>query len=300
MNVHHLELFYYVVRHGGIAAAVRNIPYGIQQPAVSAQISRLEETLGAKLFQRRPFLLTAAGAELYGFIEPFFAKLDSVERSIRVTAQPQLRIAAPSIVLHDYMPGLLQRLRARFPDFRLHLHEASRMEAEKMLAAQEIDFVITLIEQKTRPGLRVRSLIELPLVLLVPKQSRITHARQLWDQDKIEETLITFPNTDPIQIHFQRELQKRHIDWFCGIEVNSARLIECYVAIAHGIGLAVAVPSFQPAKGIRVIPLADFPPVNIGMLWSGKLSPIAQQFLAEVEAEAKTLDLPPAALRDRT
>jgi hypothetical protein len=29
---HHLELFYYVARFGGISEAVRNIPYGIQQP----------------------------------------------------------------------------------------------------------------------------------------------------------------------------------------------------------------------------------------------------------------------------
>ena len=39
MNIHHLELFYFVAKHGGIAAAVRNIPYGIQQPAVSGQIA---------------------------------------------------------------------------------------------------------------------------------------------------------------------------------------------------------------------------------------------------------------------
>ena len=58
MNIHHLELFYFVARHGGIAAAVRNIPYGIQQPAVSSQIAKLEESLGTKLFQRRPFALS--------------------------------------------------------------------------------------------------------------------------------------------------------------------------------------------------------------------------------------------------
>ena len=32
MNVHHLELFYYVAKHGGIMPAVRNI----QPPAVLA------------------------------------------------------------------------------------------------------------------------------------------------------------------------------------------------------------------------------------------------------------------------
>lgn len=73
MNVHHLELFYYVARHGGISQAVRNMPYGIQQPAMSGQIINLEEFLGVTLFQRRPFQLTAAGEDLYRFIGPFFS-----------------------------------------------------------------------------------------------------------------------------------------------------------------------------------------------------------------------------------
>ena len=48
MNVHHLELFYYVARHGGISEACRKIPYGVQQPAVSTQVGRLENDIGAK------------------------------------------------------------------------------------------------------------------------------------------------------------------------------------------------------------------------------------------------------------
>ena len=71
MNVHHLELFYYVAKHGGIMPAVRNIPYGIQQPAVSAQVAQLEEFLGVTLFQRRPFALTPAGEKLYAFFRRF-------------------------------------------------------------------------------------------------------------------------------------------------------------------------------------------------------------------------------------
>ena len=78
MNIHHLELFYYVARHGGIMPAVRNIPYGIQQPAVSCQIAQLEEFFGVTLFQRRPFALTAEGEKLFEFIQPFFANLDKM------------------------------------------------------------------------------------------------------------------------------------------------------------------------------------------------------------------------------
>jgi hypothetical protein len=28
MNIHHLELFYYVAKHGGISDAIRHMPYG--------------------------------------------------------------------------------------------------------------------------------------------------------------------------------------------------------------------------------------------------------------------------------
>ncbi len=93
MNIHHIELFYYVAKHGGIAAAVRNMPYGIQQPAVSGQIARLEEALGAKLFNRRPFSLLPAGTDLFEFVKPFFDDVEKVAGRIRGASQ-QLRIAA--------------------------------------------------------------------------------------------------------------------------------------------------------------------------------------------------------------
>jgi hypothetical protein len=83
MNIHHLELFYFVAKHVGIAAAVRNIPYGIQQPAVSGQIAKLEESLGTKLFQRRPFALSPTGTELFEFIRPFFENIDVVAERLR-------------------------------------------------------------------------------------------------------------------------------------------------------------------------------------------------------------------------
>jgi len=76
-------------------------PLRIQQPAVSGQIAKLEESLGTKLFQRRPFTLSPAGLELFQFIKPFFDNIEIVGEKLRQNRSPQLRIAAPSIVLHD-------------------------------------------------------------------------------------------------------------------------------------------------------------------------------------------------------
>jgi DNA-binding transcriptional LysR family regulator len=289
MNIHHLELFYYVARHGGIVPAVRNMPYGIQQPAVSGQIARLEESLGTKLFNRRPFALLPPGMELYEFIRPFFDEIDHVGETIRGGPTHQLRVAAPAIVLHDYLPEILRRVRKHFPAFRLSLHEAARAEAERLLQVGEVDLAVIVIERKKTSGFNSRALLELPLILLVRDTQRLTRADQLWGRDKIEETLITFRRSDPVSIHFQLGLQQLGVEWFPGIEVNSARLIERYVAEGYGIGLTVATPRFKTPNGIRVLKLPNFSKVMIGLAWTRKLSAIAQQFLAEVEREATSL-----------
>jgi hypothetical protein len=64
-------------------------------------------------------------------------------------------------------------------------------------------------------------------------------------------------------------------------------LIERYVGSGYGIGLAVAVPGFKPAAGVRVMELPNFPPVAVGASWSGKLSNISKQLLVELETEAQ-------------
>src|SRR5437868_2070789 len=111
MNIHHLELFYYVARYGGISAAVRHMPYSIQQPAMSSQIRRLEDDLGVKLFERTPFRLSPEGEELLAFVRPFFDHVDAVGVRLRKRVAPQVRICASELVLRDYLPTVTQKLK---------------------------------------------------------------------------------------------------------------------------------------------------------------------------------------------
>jgi len=115
MNIHYLELFYYVAKYGGIGEAVRHMPYGIQQPAMSSQIIQLEESLGLALFQRRPFQLSAAGGELYEFIKPFFDNLQATTERLRSGGRFQhLRVGAAEMILRDHLPVPLQILKKKF------------------------------------------------------------------------------------------------------------------------------------------------------------------------------------------
>jgi len=279
MNVHHLELFYFVARHGGIMPAVRNIPYGIQQPAVSAQVAQLEEFLGVTLFQRRPFLLTAEGEKLFRFIEPFFGNLDRVAEELQGGQARHFRIGASTIVLRDHVPQLLSRMHQRFPGLKISLREGFPAQLEDLLMRDEVDLVITMIDRKPAAGLQSLVLLELPMVLLVEKSSPLKSAEELWKRDKIDEPLICLPGHEALTKNFLERLAKLGAEWFPTMEASSADLIETYVANGLGTGVSVHVPGRPLPPNVRMLPLKDFPSVVVGALWRGKKTPLMEAFL---------------------
>jgi DNA-binding transcriptional LysR family regulator len=289
MNVHHLELFFYVARHGGIMPAVRNIPYGIQQPAVSSQIAQLEEFLGVTLFHRRPFALTPEGEKLFEFIRPFFSNLEKVSDELQGGQARHIRIGASTIVLREHLPELFRDVRKKFPGLKLSLREGYPAQFEEWLQNDEIDLAVTLIEKKAAPGIQSLALLELPLVLLVEKNSGIQSAEELWRRDKIDEPLICLPAAENIPRIFQEQLRKRGVDWFPSIEASSTDLIEAYVANGLGIGVSVAIPKKPLPAKVQALPLKNFPPVVIGALWRGRKTSLLETFLNEAKLRAQRL-----------
>lgn len=291
MNIHHLELFYYVARFKGITEAVRNIPYGIQQPAVSGQVAQLEEHLGVVLFNRRPFSLTPAGEKLYKFIHPFFSNLDAVATDIQGGRASHIRIGASTIVLRDHLPKLYHNVRRKHPGLRISLREGYQMELESLLQRDEIDLAVTLIEKHATPGINSEILLDLPMALLAHKSLGLSSAEQLWQRDSIQEALICLPEPETICKHFQQGLSRIGVDWFPGIEVSSIDLIEVYANAGFGIGLTVLVPGAKLPPDIvaLTLPASPFSPVHVGVMWRGKVSPLAQAFIDELDAAARRL-----------
>ena len=289
MNVHHLELFYYVARHGGISQAVRHIPYGIQQPAVSGQVLALEEALGTRLFQRRPFALTAAGRRLAEFITPFFENLDEVASELRGEAGQRLRIAASAQALRDHVPGLLKKMHRQVPLLQLALQEAYQAEAEAMLHRQEIDLAITELADRPAAGLKALTLLKLPLILLVRADSPLSSTRELWASGTVRQRLISYGEHQTLTRQFHNELRRRGHQWPVSIETSSMDLVETYVAEGFGVGLSVEVPDGPRRPGVKALPLPGFSPLIVAALWQGKLPPLPAAFLELIKARAAEL-----------
>jgi DNA-binding transcriptional LysR family regulator len=290
MNVHHLELFYFVARHGGISEAARNMPYGIQQPAISAQLLQLEEFLGTTLFQRRPFALTPAGTELYDYVSPFFGNLDRLTEKLQGGVANSIRLGASEVVLRDHLPDLVERVRKKYPKLKMVLREGYQPQLETWVDRQEIDLAFTLLPEKTQPGGgKGHPLLELSLVLMVSKNNRLKSPEELWARDRIEEPLISLPTNELICKVFQQELARRGVDWFPSVEVSSLNLVETYVTRGYGIGLGLALPRVKANPNIREMPLLDFPKVMLGALWRGKPSALTMAFVEAAREHARTL-----------
>lgn len=283
MNVHHLELFYYVARHGGISRAVRNMPYGIQQPAVSSQIRLLEQDLGVKLFERSPFKLTPAGVELDNFVRPFFENLNAMALRLRTRGAEQLRIGASELVLRDYLPAVIQRMKQGHPELRLALRSGFQPELESWLHAREIDLAIIPLRGRVPSGVRCLRLLRLPLVLLVPKQAKIKSAAELLAQKRPAEPLICLPPTEIICQAFQTGLRKHGVTWPLAVEASSMELITQYVANGDGVGVNIGIPSVVRHRQVRVLPLAGFGDVELAAMWHGAPSPLLRAVLAEMQ-----------------
>lgn len=290
MNLHHLELFYYVAKHGGIVSAVANMPYGIQQPALSAQLIQFEKDLGKPLFVRRPFALTSDGEELYRNIAAFFDGLDGLETRIKEEGAQFLSLTAPPTLLRDHLPKVVAEVQQSFPKLRLRIREANPTQAISLLFTEQVDVAVSLRVEKPPKDLNMELLATLPLVLLVPAASSWRKADQVFDEVRRGEvTLISLPGREAITQIFSQELQRMGLAWPPGIEVNSLQLIASYVQLGFGIGLTVQVPRQPFPSMLRALPLKGFPSLEVGAFWRKSLSPQAKHFVDSLHRYVKKL-----------
>ncbi len=124
MDFFALRCFVEVVREGGFTRAAGRVLR--TQPAVSAQVRKLEDELGGPLFDRSlpPPALTERGRELYPRALRLLEEADALEAELRSgDGEPRGRVtlAAGLAVIEGFLPPVLGPFRARHPRVRVTL-----------------------------------------------------------------------------------------------------------------------------------------------------------------------------------
>jgi LysR family transcriptional regulator, glycine cleavage system transcriptional activator len=117
-----LHAFEAAARHQSFAAAASEL--GVTPTAISHQIRQLEESCGAKLFQRRPrpLVLTSAGARLYPALRNGF---DALASAVALLAEEDdeapLRVTSPSAFASKWLVPRLPKWREENPTIPLEI-----------------------------------------------------------------------------------------------------------------------------------------------------------------------------------
>lgn len=142
MQLQDLEVFLAVARRGTLAAAVDDVHR--TPSALSKRIRRLEEALGAELFDRSGarLQLSPAGERLRARAQHLVDLGRELERDARGPAAPIAVIGGPSLLLWRFSPDLVRRFRAAFPQGRVDLRSMYEADAAAAVAQGTIDLAI--------------------------------------------------------------------------------------------------------------------------------------------------------------
>jgi DNA-binding transcriptional LysR family regulator len=155
----------------------------LSQPPLSMQIRRLEELVGARLFDRdrRHVALTDAGAVLLGRVRVVLGDLERACRDARRVAAGELgslAIGYTPTATYEILPRLVTLHRRRRPDTRLELFELRSGDQPAALAAGRIEVGLACGPLGASP-LVERVLVEERFVVAVARAHPLARRSQL-------------------------------------------------------------------------------------------------------------------------
>ncbi len=142
MDLHQLQTFAAVAREGSITRASELLH--LSQPAVSAHIKAIEDTLGLTLFERTPrgMSLTRDGERLLVRAEQTLAAhRELMAEATRIKGGPTgtLRLGAASNSARQVVGRLLTELARRYPEIEVVLEHGSSREICKKIRGGGVD-----------------------------------------------------------------------------------------------------------------------------------------------------------------
>jgi LysR family nitrogen assimilation transcriptional regulator len=148
MDLRYLRTFVTVAELGTVSKAALSLH--IAQPALSRQISKLEEELGLKLFNRigRRMVLSGEGEQLLGDCRGLLNYSRSLGERAQLLRQGDtglLKVAASPHFIEGIFPVFLQRYAQRYPKVKVKLTDTVGPEQLAMLERGDIDLAQSLV-----------------------------------------------------------------------------------------------------------------------------------------------------------
>ncbi len=287
-----------VVRSGSMAKAASHL--AMSQSAVSEAIASLEDALSVKLLDRN-----SQGIEPTIYAEVLlkrgnvvFDELSQAIKDIEFLAKPtagEVRVATQEFFTAGFLPAVIERLSARYPQIAVQVIEMNTALPEyRELQERRADLALHRVTAAYKnDDVNIEILFDDPQFVVAGARSRWARRRNVTLADLASEPWILPPSLsaqNTIETAFKSIGLKPPNPM-----VRASSVLLRFQLLASGRFLSLSSPSLlkNNAKlwNIKTLPikLPKPPPIAVITLKNRTLSPVAQLFIEQLRAVAKTM-----------
>jgi DNA-binding transcriptional LysR family regulator len=290
VELRHLRYFLAVAEelHFGRAAA----SLGIAQPPLSQQIRKLEEAVGAELFDRnkRRVELSPAGEAMVPFAQRALAETSAGIEAARRAARGEIGALSVGFIesaARTLVPSAVRGFRAAHPEVDLRLRELGVEDQLARLRARSLDIAIV------RPpvdgeGLQLEQLLEERLVVVAAESHRFASRSRIAPRSLDGEPLVLLARETVPGLHDQviSLLERNRLSARIAQEATSIQAVLGLVAAGLGVSLLPSSIFGADQAGLAVISLAPSPRLSLlAAVREGDRSPLVRDFLVAMRAQ---------------
>jgi LysR family transcriptional regulator, hydrogen peroxide-inducible genes activator len=258
-------------RHFGRAAA----RCYVSQPTLSAQLKKLEESLGVQLIERAPnnVSLTPAGQEIVARARRILEASDEVvtlARSHRDPLAGRLRLALLPTIGPYLLPHVAPLIRKSLPRLELRLYEYQTDDMLERLHAGELDVGILALPVDLQ-GLEACELYREAFVVALPERHPLATHDTLRAADLKNETLLLLEDGHCLRDQALEVCSRSGVREQQDFRATSLETLRQMVATGAGVTLLPELAgrgAYRNARGVVLRPFTRPAPVrHIGAVW---------------------------------
>ncbi len=299
MDLRQLRYFAQIVESGSLSKASRQL--FVAQPALSQQLSKLEEEVGKPLLLRSPRGVspTESGLALYHHARFMLRQLDqalSIARQESGAVQGMVSVGLPATTVAALGLPLLRRIRERYPNIMLNVVEGMSGHLGQMMRLGQLDLAV-LFASDVAHDVTVEPLLDEELFVLLPAHSTLVAAQRtsLPIAEAAALPMILPTGTHGLRRRIAAEFEQRGLLARIVAEIDSLSLLmNC---VYDGLGatikpMAAVFHEGERGREWRALSVSDARMRRPNFLYSlsaGRLSPAAAMVAAELKDTVREL-----------
>ena len=295
MELTQLEFFVMVVEQGSFSKAAERVYR--TQPAVSIAIRRLEEEIGAPLFDRsqKTPLLTEVGELVYDYAKRMLslrAQALDVVAELKSLQRGRVRIGANESTSLYLLPHLILDYRARHPDVKVEIFRHTSEHLRREVLDRNVDFALLAFEP-VDSELESFPVLRDELVLIMHPEHALASRKSLRVNELGAEVFLAHNVNTGSRSKVMETFAQHHTPLNITLELATIETIKRFVQLKIGLAFVprMCVAEELERGTLTSIPVEDL--TYIRTLWvthrrQATLSHAAAAFLEILRQQART------------